>query len=147
MKNIDFEKALQFILKWEGFISNHPNDPGGFTIWGISSRSYPANVARMKKRIDEGKKDEAFAEAKKIYYENYWLKAKCHEHAFPLNLIMFDTAVNCGRGRANKLLEDCNGWEDYLLNRIAFYSKLKTAKYFIRGLVNRVISLYEFVKG
>ena len=37
----DFDKALKFVLKWEGGYSNDPNDPGGETKYGISKRSYP----------------------------------------------------------------------------------------------------------
>ena len=92
MKN--FKEALQFVLKWEGFISNDPNDPGGLTIWGISYRSYPKEVLEIERLINEVKKDEAFKIAEKIYYENYWLKAGCDKLSSPMDLVLFDTAVN-----------------------------------------------------
>ena len=143
----DFEKALKFVMKWEGFISDNPYDSGGLTIWGISSRSHPDAVREMKKLIDEGNKAEALKIAQDIYYHNYWLKADCDKLTYPLNIIQFDTAVNCGVSRANKLMIASLSWQEYLLNRIEFYTKLKDAKYFIRGWVNRVIDLYQLIKG
>jgi len=132
----DFEKSLKFVLKWEGGYSNDPNDPGGETKYGISKKSYP----------HEDIKNMTLERAKKIYYENYWLKAGCDRLGFPMNMVVFDTAVNCGRSRANKIYLASLGWEDYLFNRIKFYTGLKTAKYYLRGWVNRVIDLHEFIK-
>lgn len=132
----DFEKAIDFVLKWEGGYSNDPNDPGGETKYGISKKSYPK----------EDIKNMTLERAKKIYYENYWLKAGCDKLPEPMNLVMFDTAVNMGRSRAKQFLSASTDWRDYLLRRIQFYTKLKTAKYYIRGWVNRVIDLYNVSK-
>ena len=143
--NKDFRRALDFVLRWEGFISNDPQDPGGLTIWGISYRSHPKEVMEIEELFNKQKKDEAFAIAEKIYYENYWLKANCDQLTSPLNLIVFDTAVNCGISRAKEFLGVSADWRDYLLKRIEFYTKCKTAKLYIRGWVNRVMDLYKEV--
>ena len=153
----EFKQALQFVLKWEGFISNDPKDPGGLTIWGISYRSYPDIIIEMEELINKQKKDEAFKIAEKIYYENYWLKAGCDKTTFPLNIIVFDTAVNMGRSMAEKLLNECfsydadknlgtHNWRDYLLLRLYTYSKFKQAKLYFRGWANRTLDLYHFIK-
>ena len=135
-KNKDFDKALKFILKWEGGYSNDPRDPGGETKFGISKRSYPElDISKL-----------TLEQAKEIYYQNYWLKAGCDELPFPFNIVVFDTAVNMGRRRAIEFLNAYNDWRDYLLKRIVFYSKCKNAKIYIRGWVNRVVDLYEFIK-
>jgi len=144
MKN--FKEALQFVLKWEGFISNDPNDPGGLTIWGISYRSYPKEVLEIERLINEVKKDEAFKIAEKIYYENYWLKAGCDKLSSPMDLVLFDTAVNMGRSRAKEFYDASTDWQDFLFRRIAFYTKCKNANLYLRGWTNRVIALYHFVK-
>ena len=121
----------------EGGYSNDPNDSGGETKYGISKKSYP----------NEDIKNMTLERAKKIYYENYWLKAGCQHMKWPLNLIVFDTAVNCGRSRAEKLWDKSyNDWRDYLLRRIEFYAGLENAKYYLRGWVNRVIDLYNLIK-
>jgi len=44
--------------------------------------------------------------AKKIYEPRYWLAAHCHELPLPVAIAHFDTAVNCGPGRALKILHD-----------------------------------------
>ena len=81
-----FEDALKFVLKWEGGYSNDPNDPGGETKFGISKRSYP--------NLDI--KNLTLKQAKEIYFQNYWLKAGCDKLTSPLDIIVFDTAVNMG---------------------------------------------------
>ena len=141
-----FEEALQFVLKWEGFISNDPHDPGQLTIWGISYKSHREKVLEMEKLLDEGKKVEAFEIAKKIYFENYWKGTDCDIWDFPLNLIVFDTAVNLGVSRAKIFNLTNRGWLDYLFLRIDYYTKLENFKYFGRGWINRVIALYNLIK-
>jgi len=143
---VTFEDALKFVLKWEGFISNDPADPGGLTIWGISYRSYPKEVLEMERLINEVKKDEAFAIAKKIYYENFWLKADCDKLPSPFNLIVFDTAINCGKSRAKEFYDASTDWQDYLFKRIDYYTKCEKFNIFGRGWLNRVVDLYKEVK-
>jgi len=142
----NFEKALNFVLKWEGFISNDPNDSGGLTIWGISSRSYKDAVLEMKRLISSEEKDRAFKIAEEIYYQNYWLKCNCDNLLYPLNLVVFDTAVNMGRKRAKEFLEISQDWRDYLLQRLYTYSKFKQTKLYFRGWANRVLDLYKLIK-
>ena len=136
MAKNDFEKALKFVLKWEGGYSNDPRDPGGETKYGISKRSYP----------NEDIKNMTLERAKEIYYQNYWLKTGCDGLPFPFNIIVFDTAVNMGRKRASEFLNAYNDWRDYLLKRLYAYSKFKLAKLYFRGWANRVLDLYDFIK-
>jgi len=142
----DFDKALKFVLKWEGFVSDSKDDRGGLTIWGISYRSHKDAVLEMKRLIDSGKKDNAFKIAKEIYYQNYWLKTGCDDLPYPFNIVVFDTAVNMGRSRAIKFIDPYNDWRDYLLKRLYTYSKFKQAKLYFRGWANRVLDLYKFIK-
>ena len=130
-----FEDALKFVLKWEGGYSNDPNDPGGETKFGISKRSYP--------NLDI--KNLTVKQAKEIYFQNYWLKAGCDKLTSPLDIIVFDTAVNMGVSRAKEFLGVSADWRDYLIRRIVFYAGLGTAKLYIRGWVNRVVDLYKNV--
>ena len=132
----DFDKALKFVLKWEGGYSNDPRDPGSETKFGISKRSYP--------KLDISKL--TLKQAKEIYYQNYWLKTGCDELPFPFNIVVFDTAVNMGRSRAMELLNTYNDWRDYLLKRLYTYSKFKLAKLYFRGWANRVLDLYNYIK-
>ena len=146
MAKNDFEKALNFIHPIEGFISTDPDDTGGLTIFGISSKSHKKAVLKMKALIDDGKKEEAYEIAKKIYYEVYWLKTGCDSYPSPFNVIIFDTAVNCGRGTAIKLLDVYEDWRDYLLRRMEYYTKCKTASKHMWGWSRRLATLYNYVK-
>ena len=143
----DFKEALRFTLKWEGFISNDPKDPGGMTSWGISYRSYKDAVLEMERLINSASKDKAFKIAEDIYYNNYWLKAGCDKLPFPSNLIIFDTAVNMGRSRAKDIWLISTDWQDYLFKRIELYAGFNKANLYLRDWVNRVIDLYKLVKG
>jgi len=132
----DFKEALNFVLKWEGGYSNDPNDPGGETKFGISKRSYPElDISKL-----------TLEQAKEIYYQNYWLKAGCDTLPYPINICVFDTAVNMGRRRAIEFLNTYNDWRDYLLKRLYTYSKFKQAKLYFRGWANRTLDLYKFIK-
>jgi len=144
----DFDKAIKFTLLREGFISNEPHDPGKLTIFGISSRWYPKEVAHLKKLINKGKIEEAKKYAIDFFYKEFWLKSGCDSLPYPFNLIIFDTAVNCGRSRAKKLLNVYDDWQDYLFKRIEYYASLKSinAKKSLRGWINRVIRLYRLIK-
>ena len=145
----DFTSALNFSLKWEGGYSDHPADPGKLTIYGIASHAHPIEVAKMKELWDKDLKHEALEIAKKIYLDNYWLSAGCDKLEWPLCLVHFDTAVNLGVERANKLKEKAlviGNWSDYLFLRIEFYNGLKKPV-FLSGWINRVIDLWKEAKS
>ena len=135
MYSKNFKKALEFVLRWEGGYSNDPNDPGGETKYGISKRSYPElDISKL-----------TLKQVKEIYYENYWLKSGCDKLEHPLNIVVFDTAVNMGRSRAKKIYDEAygSGWRGYLLLRLYTYSKFRLAKIYFRGWANRVLDLYK----
>jgi len=146
-----FEKALQFVLKWEGGYSYNPNDPGGLTIFGISQRSYPKEVAKMNELWKQGKKQEALNIAKEIYRKNYWNKIKGDELPFPIDFVAFDTAVNMGVATASSLLQACQkDYKDFLLLRINRYKEIaltnKRLRVFLLGWINRVMDLYKTIQ-
>jgi lysozyme family protein len=91
----DFNQAVVLILKAEGGYSNDPNDPGGETQWGISKRTYP-NLDIKNLTIDG---------AREIYKRDYWDKVKGDEITWPLNLYLFDAAVNQGVQPAITMLQ------------------------------------------
>lgn len=144
----DFQKAVKFTLLREGFISNDPQDTGKLTIFGISSKWYPAEVEHLKKLINEGKIEEAKEYATDFFYKEFWIKSGCMVLKFPMCLAVFDTAVNCGRSKAKEFLEECKGdWKLYLLLRIVFNTYCKSEKTHLRGWTRRIAKLYEFGMG
>lgn len=135
MKN-NFNKAVEFVLKWEGGYSNNPHDPGGETKFGISKRAYP------HLEISKITKEQAIA----IYQKDYWQRCGCDKLEFPLDIIVFDTAVHCGQQRALVWLQEYTSWSQYLLRRIKHYAE-RGARHpqFLRGWLNRVIDLWELI--
>ena len=103
-----FDDAVRFVLRWEGGFSDHPKDPGGRTMRGVTQAVYTAwrqaegRPARDVREIDD---DELHA----IYRANYWQKARCQALRAALDLAQFDTAVNMGPNRAVKILQTAVG--------------------------------------
>ena len=90
-----FQCALEFVFDAEGGYTNHPNDPGGETNFGIDKRSHP----------NEDIKNLTKERAADIYYNDYWLKS-CAQHLPKLIAIAyFDSAVNTGIKQANRFLQ------------------------------------------
>lgn len=96
---MDFDTAFDLIVGVEGKYSNDSRDAGGETNYGISKRAYPnEDIAGLTK-----------ARAKELYKRDYWDKVKGDELPAPLNLFVFDAAVNQGVEPAIKLLQKTLG--------------------------------------
>ena len=95
-----FEKAINFVLKWEGGYNNIPADPGGETNWGISKKAHPhLDIKKLTKD-----------QAKAIYQTDYWDKIRGDElPSYALALTLLDFAVNFGPGRAIQVLQKALG--------------------------------------
>ncbi len=94
-----FEKAVTFVLAYEGGYSHDERDPGGETNFGISKRSYPSlNIKTLTR-------DDAIA----IYQRDYWNACKCGQLPSPIALMVFDCAVNQGVATAAYLLQEAVG--------------------------------------
>lgn len=93
----DFKKAIGMILKHEGGYVFDPDDPGGETNYGISKKSYP----------DTDIKNLTVDDAKEIYKRDFWDKIRLDEIT-KQNIAskLFDMAVNMGRSRAVKIVQD-----------------------------------------
>ncbi len=97
--SVAFNRAVDFVLKYEGGYVNDPNDPGGETNFGISKAAYPAlNIATLTREV-----------AIEIYREDYWLKCRCEEMPAELATVLFDSAVNQGPSAAVKCLQKALG--------------------------------------
>lgn len=95
----DLHRAFEVVVGIEGGYVNDPKDPGGETKWGISKRAYPAlDIKNLTRQEAEG-----------IYLRDYWLKCKCDQLKWPLNLFLFDSAVNQGHDAAIKMLQKALG--------------------------------------
>ena len=98
----DFDKAMEFVFRWEGGYVNDPQDPGGETNHGISKKAYPnVDITNLTKEA-----------AKEIYRRDYWIKGKCDRMDWPLNIVQMDCAVNAGIPQASKFLQRALGVDD-----------------------------------
>jgi len=102
---MSFDDALAFVLRWEGGFVDDPADRGGATNKGITQAVY--DEWRERKHYDKRSvRDIEDGEVKQIYLEQYWKPARCQALDSPMSLILFDSAVNHGVGRAVKLLQE-----------------------------------------
>jgi len=98
-----FEKAFEKVLIIEGGYSDHEDDPGGKTKYGITEA-----VARQNGYKGD-MKDLTTDQAKEIYYHEFWLNHKYNKiKNRNIAIEMFDQAVNMGQGTANKNLQKSN---------------------------------------
>lgn len=147
-------RALKFTMKWEGWFSNDSVDPGGKTKYGISD----AGDGTVDGLIDIDRdgvgdvkvEDLTKAQAIEIYYKSYWLASGC-DKLDPIDaIVMFDTAVNCGVGRAKRWWKQCSQDRKRFLNlRVVHYMSIiqnnPALGKFKRGWMNRVNDLKKYV--
>ena len=158
-----FEAALTEVLKHEGGYADHPRDPGGRTMLGVTQRTWEdwtgklASESEMRSLTRE--------KVAPLYRKNYWDAVKGDELPGALALCVFDFAVNAGPGRAARYLQKTVGAaqdgqigpatlaavDAYVTNngvaaavrafqdaRRAFYRQLSTFQTFGKGWLRRV---------
>lgn len=101
MINPLFLKCSEFVFEREGSgkISNHPEDKGGVTKFGIAEK-YNKNLTRIQ--IMNLTKDQA----RQIYEKKYWIPSFSGKMDWPLCLVHFDTAIIAGPKRAAEFLQE-----------------------------------------
>lgn len=103
MAAASYDAALARLLAHEGGYSNHPNDPGGPTRFGITIHDY-----RRYMKADASAADVRampLDDAKAIYRAKYWDALCCDALAPGLDYSVFDYGVNSGVARAAKVLQ------------------------------------------
>lgn len=100
-----FDEILAVTLGYEGGFSDDPDDRGGATNLGITA----GTLARAHKAGIVGHCDVkrlTRAEAAAIYRRFYWDPIGGDRLPAPLDMVLFDAAVNCGVGAAVKHLQE-----------------------------------------
>jgi lysozyme family protein len=94
----------EVIDRWEGTTyTDDPDDPGGGTKFGISSKAYP------NKDIEHLTRDQAI----QIYYHDYWLTPGMYKLPEAFQAKVFNIGVLIGEQTAKNLLVGCNTMDEY----------------------------------
>ena len=152
---MSFDQAFDWVVGAEGKYSNDPDDPGGETNWGISKRAYPnLDIKNLDKE-----------EAKKIYYQDYWVLSRAEVLPEKLAIAVFDCAVNQGWHTCALMLQQAAGvvmdgkigpitlaklkrddiLERFLAARAIRYSETRNFDKFGYGWMNRLFNLHKFL--
>jgi lysozyme family protein len=99
----NFARALKLVLKEEGGFSDHPKDPGGATMKGVTLATFRRHV-NSKATVDD-LKHISDADLARVYKRQYWDAVKADDLPDGLDYATFDYAVNSGPGRAAKALQ------------------------------------------
>lgn len=138
------EAAISKTLTYEGGYTNHPNDPGGPTNWGITIKdaqmywrplATAADVRAMPKSV-----------AIDIYRQKYWAKMDCDNRPAGVDFVDFDLGVNSGTGRTAQFRKRLDPLKlspvEYVKKqcgmRSSFLQGLKTWSVFGKGWGRRV---------
>lgn len=157
----NFTNCLPVTLEYEGGWSDHPKDPGGATMKGITLAVYrvyrPAATKSDLRGISQH-------EVEAIYRVGYWNPIEGDDLPAGVDLATFDFGVNSGVSRASKYLQRVVGVEpdgkigEMTLNavrsasgkeviqglcgkRLSFVSALSTFKTFGKGWSRRIANV------
>jgi lysozyme family protein len=102
---VNFDTAFALLLGHEGDFSDHADDPGGKTRYGVTEAV--AREAGYKGEIRELPLDLA----KRIYLEKYWKPVRADDLPPGIRYAVFDGAVNSGPAQATRWLQRALGVE------------------------------------
>jgi lysozyme family protein len=137
----NFPPALTFTLGFEGGFANHPDDPGGATMKGVTLSTFrrykpDATVAELKAISNDM--------LQRIYRDGYWNEIEGDRLAAGVDGATFDYAVNSGPGAAKKSLLAVLGGpaaetvRKLCKRRLAIYQTFRHWKTFGKGWTRRV---------
>ena len=151
----NFDILFNRLMVHEGGYINHPNDPGGETMWGVTKRVARANGYNGSMR----QLPKSTAQA--IAHKDYWRAIKGDDLPDDVAWQVFDAAYNHGNRNAIKFLQRAIGVNDdgligpktlaavkamdqndivfkFNAERLEFYTKLGTWATFGRGWTRRI---------
>ena len=140
----NFIESMKFVSLWEwgdrpdGALTNHPQDRGGLTKYGIAQSSHP----------DLDVQTLTLGQALQLYYTDYWCRYGCPGFPMPLATVRLDCFVNHSPKTAEKLLDQTTDPHIVLRRRKQFYGELvnknPSQSVFLKGWLNRANDLDKF---
>ncbi|WP_148716506.1 glycoside hydrolase family 108 protein [Chitinolyticbacter meiyuanensis] len=157
---MNFDQAFAKLLGHEGGFSDHADDPGGATRYGVTEAVARANGYRGDMRFFP------LDQAKTIYRSQYWDAVKADQLPDLIRYAVFDGAVNSGPHQSIKWLQRALGVADdgklgpislsavskadqpvllsrLLAARLRFMTGLTNWPSFSRGWARRIADLME----
>jgi hypothetical protein len=132
----DFDRCVAIVVALEGG-DKVVVDSGGVTKYGISSRAHPTVDVRNL----------TLEQAKEIYRTEYWEETGCDGEGWPMNLVIFDCAVNQGVGEAKRVAAEALDYVEALFMRVVKYSdvaeKNHSLRQYFRGWIGRVVEIWH----
>lgn len=163
----NFKASLNHVLVHEGGWSDHPQDPGGATMKGVTLATFRRFYGSSKTKQDlRNISDDQLGH---IYKTGYWDKCQCDELPCGVDYTVFDAAVNSGPTRSAKWLQAAvganqdgvigpvtlgkafEGVAQAIINRaldrrLSFLKSLSTWPTFGRGWGRRIAGVREVAK-
>lgn len=141
-----FEICHPITAAYEGGWSDHPDDPGGATMFGVTQAVY--NVWRKGQGLTtRSVRNISKAEALAIYRKNYW-EACGAPKLFPgVDLAVYDASVNSGVSRGRKWLlasiggSNADTVKKICRSRLSFVQSLAIWKSFGKGWARRIAGI------
>jgi len=99
----NLKTCLPIVLSHEGGWADHPKDPGGATMKGVTIGTFAA--FKDRKVTKDELKNISDADLSAIYKKGYWDKVYGESLQHGVDLATFDLAVNSGPGRAARTLQ------------------------------------------
>lgn len=157
---MEFEQAFAKLLVHEGDFSNHRDDPGGATRYGVTE----AQARRFGYQGDM--RELPLDLARRVYHEAYWTPIRANQLPPAVRYAVFDAAVNSGPAQSVRWLQRALGVRDdgvmgpetlsaaarakpealrssLLAQRLRFMASLPQWPAFSRGWSRRIADLME----
>lgn len=147
----NFYNSLGTIFGHEGGYTNDPDDLGGPTNMGVTQSTYDDYCRRHNMKTKDVKnlsRDEAI----EVYYNDYWKASGADKVDNPVGaLILFDTAILHGVGRAKQFYKASDGDFSKVMDmrRKHYEKRVKenpSQQKYLKGWNNRVNHLAKMLK-
>lgn len=103
----NFDRCLEHTLRHEGGWADHPADPGGATMKGVTIGTFAQFKGRKVTKAEL--REISDTDLRAIYRRGYWDKVRGDDLPAGLDLVAFDGAVNSGPSRGARWLQSALG--------------------------------------